>query len=1121
MWSPVSVRLCCLAAMTPALTGATSKADAFNHILLSPSGASNSSCSVSPGSFYSSRRDNVWNRVSTCEKNWIESACSKDCFYPSAKEQVLQNTDKLSLNSIQFSKNEPFSSLNGKRNVEVKYISLSSSSPKTHSETFSRSSAKNFIVETTEGKKTSNFCNDTNYLSQNNMETSLGYLASANVGQFKNGLNNSECIAAVRATVTENESVGLVFEKSTGDLRIREQQLHLYESKATNTSSVNKKTLCINQINLEKRATRLLERVRKVQLGQMRRHLYEQLKVFIEYQQKAKDMRYKSRKTLTQIIQNPNYDVLKKDIKNLLASALITQQSNFIRKKSNYGSVILNDRTDVRARHKFNQRFKQKTVENNEIKKAVDSLITNFNYLESVADSEVTESSSGGESCDEVEDSDYLIKGCRTAYDRAFWRWTLNRAEVASHSLWLKAQISQLEYQIRQHNDLYRQFRANKVPVTLYSSLPNEFIHNELEEEKFDKCITLNESDLFRPVSYSVSRRHFGSKFHVTVMKNNDYAEAITNPSLIEKSFFPVDHRCSSTVSSRTSSSPLSGEMSSDAFLTKLSSLSACTSSSYLSSSPVRPSRFHPNKDSFKDASNSDTALSDHTSRTAPLKNFRKRKLIRMSSLRFMDCKSITRLSASCDCCSYRQGEILPCILCYGSSHLNPWVVGFHMLEEKRAAFFDRSFHPVLSFSEDIHKSFKLGISSCNRSRQRLCTKTKPKNRPRKNCWKNTSQTPLQTPPGRKLKKSAVQDTAKTLVVPTKYKRKLIRKNGQNKKLSEKSRYEGNFKERGKRARKALTDQTLCDVTWKHSSTQQGRKTLNEFPRKVKATYSGELTASEFEPSSLQASGRGDQIPESFKKRKVEKAFDIDNIVIPYSIASTARVERLHYKEILTPKWRITEDKLLHEEHMCDIEHELQSRLTHENDEQLEDTTDRTYIQRHRKYEKMEKSQSSEISKASITDHSLLSNHSESYLTRFSASNDLAALNWITSLDQHPIITSGKKTVKNPFLTRQIEKRKLYDKVRPSRLDCSPKCDGSESDVSPYPSRIFPLTEKEFLKMMKDSHLQQAYKYDHSVILPAECPVLARPILEEKSDSEWTMFPDGKLTRRSLVLRMS
>lgn len=39
------------------------------------------------------------------------------------------------------------------------------------------------------------------------------------------------------------------------------------------------------------------------------------------------------------------------------------------------------------------------------------------------------------------------------------------------------------------------------------------------------------------------------------------------------------------------------------------------------------------------------------------------------------------------------------------------------------------------------------------------------------------------------------------------------------------------------------------------------------------------------------------------RKRRLESAYDIDNIVIPYSIASATRVVKLEYKEIVTPKY--------------------------------------------------------------------------------------------------------------------------------------------------------------------------------------------------------------------------
>jgi len=40
------------------------------------------------------------------------------------------------------------------------------------------------------------------------------------------------------------------------------------------------------------------------------------------------------------------------------------------------------------------------------------------------------------------------------------------------------------------------------------------------------------------------------------------------------------------------------------------------------------------------------------------------------------------------------------------------------------------------------------------------------------------------------------------------------------------------------------------------------------------------------------------------RRRRGESSFDINNIVIPMSVAATTRVEKLQYKEILTPSWR-------------------------------------------------------------------------------------------------------------------------------------------------------------------------------------------------------------------------
>uniref|UniRef100_A0A8C1A0F1 PEHE domain-containing protein n=1 Tax=Castor canadensis TaxID=51338 RepID=A0A8C1A0F1_CASCN len=78
------------------------------------------------------------------------------------------------------------------------------------------------------------------------------------------------------------------------------------------------------------------------------------------------------------------------------------------------------------------------------------------------------------------------------------------------------------------------------------------------------------------------------------------------------------------------------------------------------------------------------------------------------------------------------------------------------------------------------------------------------------------------------------------------------------------------------------------------------------------------------------------------RRRRGESSFDINNIVIPMSVAATTRVEKLQYKEILTPSWR---------------EVDLQSLKgsPDEENEEVEDLSDAAFAALHAKCEEMER----------------------------------------------------------------------------------------------------------------------------------------------------------------------
>ncbi|GAA6090410.1 KAT8 regulatory NSL complex subunit 1, partial [Tachysurus ichikawai] len=78
------------------------------------------------------------------------------------------------------------------------------------------------------------------------------------------------------------------------------------------------------------------------------------------------------------------------------------------------------------------------------------------------------------------------------------------------------------------------------------------------------------------------------------------------------------------------------------------------------------------------------------------------------------------------------------------------------------------------------------------------------------------------------------------------------------------------------------------------------------------------------------------------RKRRSENSFDINNIVIPMSVAATTRVEKLQYKEIITPSWR---------------EVDVLPRPLDDEDEdvEVEDLSDTAFMRLHQNYEDQER----------------------------------------------------------------------------------------------------------------------------------------------------------------------
>ncbi|XP_061393784.1 uncharacterized protein LOC133329311 [Musca vetustissima] len=84
-------------------------------------------------------------------------------------------------------------------------------------------------------------------------------------------------------------------------------------------------------------------------------------------------------------------------------------------------------------------------------------------------DSDATESSSGGESADEMVIYNNEQQQTLPITKRAAWRYSRDRAAIASRWSWLLSQIADLEIKIRQHSELYQEIVKAKGPVVTCS----------------------------------------------------------------------------------------------------------------------------------------------------------------------------------------------------------------------------------------------------------------------------------------------------------------------------------------------------------------------------------------------------------------------------------------------------------------------------------------------------------------------------------------------------------------------------------------------------------------------------------------------------------------------------
>ncbi|XP_027145073.1 KAT8 regulatory NSL complex subunit 1 isoform X2 [Larimichthys crocea] len=515
----------------------------------------------------------------------------------------------------------------------------------------------------------------------------------------------------------------------------------------------------------------------------------------------------------------------------------------------------------------------------------------NLHSAESAFDSDVTESSSGGDSDLEEEELARVDIEQRHVkiWKRAESRYTVERAAIISHWNWLQAHISDLEYRIRQQTDIYRQIRASKGSVESGGVAPSAVSAGGTEV----KTEPVNTQD-----GGSERLEHTGPA-HVT------NAEA----------------------------GPWKGP----------------------NAQPVNDvlSRMADSADTKHQQAYDSTCVA---ARTRPLVSCRRRRLIQPNAVPNLNGKAQRSSCIQCNC------RINPsCVMCGGwpTPREDPQ---YELPTLERLSRLDLGVHPILSFPDDVCIGLRLQqvmksqwqSKSLERSKplKKLSLKHKLSSSKEKHKFTNSLMAVSVAGLGHYKNRAEKPRTADSSVGGSSSSAVLNtpRLEGQavckTERLQAISTPLGPFDKNY--SRKRLREHSLdrADTSPKlFLDSSSPCPTLANMHSSLHSPLTRQLSTSSENSTPL---GPGSQsIPSTsqqpIKRRRGESSFDINNIVIPMSVAATTRVEKLQYKEILTPSWR-------------SVDIFSQPITEEENEREVEDLTDAAFTQHHQPYEDQERS---------------------------------------------------------------------------------------------------------------------------------------------------------------------
>ncbi|XP_041891378.1 KAT8 regulatory NSL complex subunit 1-like protein isoform X2 [Corvus kubaryi] len=474
-------------------------------------------------------------------------------------------------------------------------------------------------------------------------------------------------------------------------------------------------------------------------------------------------------------------------------------------------------------------------------------------------------------------------------------KWLADRARIGSRWTWLQAQISELEYKIQQLTDLHRRIRATKGMVVL-------------EEFPFPKDILKKQIQLTdQEALLSATGNSQAAIERQDSLPEHDFEMSPSSPTLLLRNIEKQSAQLSEIISSLIaplSLSPASSSLSSKTCrhrqLVNGISFRASDNREVSSSGSWLLDRQHIKKrrrDRTRLRSVSVNNVST-SARTRPLHSFQKRKLYRMHGACHWNQQTLPSRDTS-----FPYKTQLPYVVPASTFSSSEYSTESKILDYVQEL--DSSFHPVLSFPSDIplHIYFET-----------LLRKDDIKGEPA-----DTSSL------GGEFKVSADND--------------------QNPHVSVKQWSSGCLSNSKSQLVLGTPDQLsegrkkrhLSETAVGESSTQFETFSFHHAEPESHNSFASTSSVSAMSRPTHSTSSQHN----SRRRLRSESSYDIDNIVIPMSLVAPSKLEKLQYKEILTPSWRVVKLQPLEK--------------SQTDEEEIEDLSDKAFSLRHTKYEERER----------------------------------------------------------------------------------------------------------------------------------------------------------------------